>query len=78
MTGYFIFWGSVILIGILIIMSGYNKASTEEKEKKKANAKLFVIVIIILLICGALGLCDSNYSDDYQSDPSMWIHNARS
>ena len=37
MIWYFILWGSVILIGILFIMSGYDKASDEEKERAKKD-----------------------------------------
>ena len=73
MVWYFVLWGSVILIGILFIMSGYDKASDEEKDKKKKNAKTFVIAIVIILILGWLGVFKGCESDNYNDDPSEWI-----
>lgn len=71
MVGFFIFWGVVILIGILVIMSGYNDVSDKEKEQKKRNVKTFVIVIIVLLVLGSLGFFDSCDTSSYD-DPSNW------
>ena len=76
MTEGIIIWGSIILIGIAIIMSGYSKASDDERETKIAKVKAFIIVVIVCFLCGWLGLCDNGESH-YDDDPSMWIHNAR-
>lgn len=75
MTAFCIFWGAVTLIGVLLIMSGYSKASADEKATKKRNAFLFVVAIAVLLLCGILGVF-RGCNEVPDSDPSEWVRHS--
>jgi hypothetical protein len=72
MTTALIVWGIIIIVGVLVIMSGYSESSDEEKENKKGNLRVFFIVLALLFISGSLGLCDGGGDYHYFDDPSEW------
>ena len=71
MTAFFVFWGIVLIIGVLAIMSSSDKASDKEKEQKKRNAKIFVLVILGLIFLASIVFFDTCKSSIYD-DPSEW------
>ena len=71
MTAFFVFWGIVIFIGVLVIISGSGDASDKEKEQKKRNAKIFVLAILGLIFLASIGFFDTCKSSIYD-DPSEW------